>query len=428
MIQMKLNNYIDGNVKNVIKVIDRNKYAFRVVLKYEDRGEYVKQHSGFRTRKEAEEKRAKVIAQLQNHTYIVNDRVKVKELLEYWLEYNIRIRSQSVNTYNTYKNVVDKHVVPYIGSKYILDINRKDIKEVYDENGLYSDSMLGLIKTVLITAFNYAIAVNILNVNPAEGVLIRKKNKEENYHTRKIDVAKTLNLEQMKMLLEAGNETPIRMQLQFNMLMGLRRQEINGVRYSDINYLNHTLTIRRQLGKELDRTPYYDNSKAASKAELPLKTKSSYRVLPIPDYVFDSILEERAKYEKNRNRRGKAFMDSDYICCSSYGRPRSKDFHYRYFKELLRELGLPDVRWHDLRASYTTLLLSKNFSSKAVSKLMGHAKEIITVDVYGDNANMIPDDIPELLEFIEEVRPSGTGDKRCNDLTEIDVDYSDYIL
>ena len=77
--------------------------------------------------------------------------------------------------------------------------------------------------------------------------------------------------------------------------------------------------------------------------------------------------------------------------------------------------------------SYTTLLLKQNFSSKAVSKLLGHAKEIITVDVYGDNANMLPDDIPELLEFIEEVMPDKKcGNQESNDLTDIEVDVSIY--
>ncbi|MDY2599905.1 MAG: site-specific integrase, partial [Lachnospiraceae bacterium] len=106
------------------------------------------------------------------------------------------------------------------------------------------------------------------------------------------------------------------------------------------------------------------------------------------------------------------------------GRPRSKDYHYVHFKQLLKDLGLPNVRWHDLRTSYTTLLLRQNFSSKAVSKLLGHATEIITVDRYGDNKNMLPDDIPELLEFIEEVKP----DKDTTNLADIEIDFSDYLI
>lgn len=128
-------------------------------------------------------------------------------------------------------------------------------------------------------------------------------------------------------------------------------------------------------------------------------------MLPIPDYVFEAILEERKVYEKNRSRRKSRFLDSDYICCSNDGKPHSKDFHWKHYKELLKSAGLPDIRWHDLRSTYCTLLLKSNFNPKAVSKLMGHARELVTVDVYGDNQNIIPEEIPELLSYMEDVMP-----------------------
>ena len=81
-------------------------------------------------------------------------------------------------------------------------------------------------------------------------------------------------------------------------------------------------------------------------------------------------------------------QDMDYICCSNYGRARSKGFHCRYYKQFLAENGLPDIRWHDLRIIYCTLLLKEAFNPKAVSKLMGHAKEFITMDVFVDGGGM----------------------------------------
>ncbi len=86
--------------------------------------------------------------------------------------------------------------------------------------------------------------------------------------------------------------------------------------------------------------------------------------------IIYGILEERKKYERNRSRRRSQFLDADYICCSNYGKPRSKDFHWRHYKELLQKAGLPDIRWHDLRSTYCTLLLKQDFNPKAVSKLM----------------------------------------------------------
>ena len=118
-------------------------------------------------------------------------------------------------------------------------------------------------------------------------------------------------------LLEASKDTPIHMQILFYVLMGLRRQEINAVKYSDVDYINRTLSVERQLGKKLNREPNGVEEKLTTKSELPLKTSSSRRKLPIPDYVFEAIMEERKRYEKKRRRRRSQFLDLGYICHKS---------------------------------------------------------------------------------------------------------------
>ena len=114
------------------------------------------------------------------------------------------------------------------------------------------------------------------------------------------------------------------MQVLLNVLMGLRRSEINGVKYSDVDYINHTLKVERQLGRVHNAVKEDFASKTFTKQEVGLKTKSSYREIPIPDYVFEAILKERQVYEKNRNRRKRGFQDLGYICCSTLGRARAK--------------------------------------------------------------------------------------------------------
>ena len=148
------------------------------------------------------------------------------------------------------------------------------------------------------------------------------------------------------------------------------------------------MRVQRQLGKKLNTKKDNFVPKTFTKQEVRLKTRSSFRELPIPDYVFEAILEQRKIYERNKRRRPTSFQDLDYICCSSYGRPRSKDYHWPYYKQLLSENNLPDIRWHDLRTTYCTLLLKESFNPKAVSKLMGHAKEIIIVP---DVSQFLPD-------------------------------------
>ena len=85
--------------------------------------------------------------------------------------------------------------------------------------------------------------------NCAEKVMLPKHIKKKAYRTQKIDVTKTLTLEQVVKLIDASKGTPVYMQILFASLMGLRRGEINGLKYSDVDYINRTLKVQRQLGK-----------------------------------------------------------------------------------------------------------------------------------------------------------------------------------
>ena len=234
-----------------------------------------------------------------------------------------------------------------------------------------------------------------------------KKIKKTEYRVLKIDEKKTLTLPQVLRLIEASKETPIHMQILFAVLMGLRRSEINGLKYGDVE----------------DCAP-----KMLTKQEIKTKTPAGVRELPIPDYVFEAILEERKTYEKNRRRRPKEFRDWNYICCSTYGNPRSKGFHQKYYKDLLKSLDLPDIHFHQLRNTYATILLKNSFNSKGVSHLLGHAKEIISVDVYGDTQEIIEDCLDVLEPFIEEVIPKERKDQYYDysEVIEIDLILEEY--
>ena len=235
-------------------------------------------------------------------------------------------------------------------------------------------------------------------------------------------------MDQILILLEASRETPIYMQVLFNVLMGLRRSEIIGVKYSDIDYVNRVLKLRRQLGKKINTKKEDFAPKTLTKQELELKTPSSYRDIPIPDYVFEAILEQREVYERNRRRRSTVFNDAGYICCSTTGKPRSKDFHWKYYKKLLTDNQLPDIGWHHLRSTFCTQLLKNNFNPKAISKLLGHATELITLDIYGDNQEIMADCVDEIQPFIDEVLPVKEDDEQMKqELLEISIPVEEYL-
>lgn len=414
-LDLKLQNYVAWKVKNVMKI--KEGYGYRVILTYADGSEVVQQKGGFETKRAADDARNITIGQLSINGYVVYENLDLKSFFEFWLETEIH-PYKAHSTYDKYKRTVWKKILPDLGNKKISKVSKGDIQELYNHMLEISRNTAMDVKIVVRQAFRYALEKKMISNDPTKDVKLPKQNKKKGeYRVRHIDVRKTLTYEEVLILIEAAKGTKIYLQVLFAVLMGLRCSEIIAVKYSDIDYVNRTLRVERQLGvipmsKKEDFAP-----KTYRKQEIKVKTESSVREVPIPDILFEAILQEREVYEKNKRRRlhdqNNPFLDEKYICCSTYGKPRSKDYHWPHFKKLLKENNLPDIRWHDLRATYCTILLKNNFNEKAVAKMMGHAKEIVTIDVYADKNQLVCDCLEVLEPFIEEVLPQEPKKAAC---------------
>lgn len=423
---MKRKQYIDFKVYSVTTI--KKAYGFRFVLIYDDNKEVIIQRSGFKTKAKANDARNIVITELTNGTFVVYDKINVEEYFTYWLE-NIKRPLISSDSYDSYKNIVYNYIIPKMAKVKLITLNYGRIKTLYNNIAEKSYSVARLCKCVMKTALKDALNKKLVSFNAAEDVELPKEIKKEPYKTLVVNTKRTLNIEQIKLLINKAKYTPIYMQVLFAVLMGLRKSEINGLKYSDVDYIHRTLKVSRQLGKKANTDVACIKIGEYTKQDIKVKSFSSNRTLDIPDIVFEAILEERKKYECNRNRRindkTTPFKDYNYICCSTYGNPRSKSFHFKYWKQLLEDCNLPNIRFHDLRATYSTILMKYDFNLKAISNLMGHSNEIITMDVYGDNEEIISDCLEELEPFIERVRPKKivevdlSNNEIVNDIIEI---------
>ena len=417
MIELKELKFVDFKVLGITEREDG--FGFDVKLIFADGSYHIQEKNGYETEEAAFEDRDRVVGLLYAGKYIVYEDLTAEEYFTYWLE-DVKRKGLSADSYDSYKNVIYNHVIPYFNDKLLCHIKMSDVRDLYNEKMEFSPSVTRLIKTIMNTSMDYAKTHNLASYNPARGVNLPKQIGKKEFRKRVIDTTRTLNLEQIFRLIKASENTPIHMQILFGVLMGLRRSEINGLKYSDIDYINRTITVQRQLGKDPNIKKDEVRAKTFTKQEIKPKTASSVRVLNIPDYVFEEILKERKKYEKNRSRRKKEFHDDNYICCSTYGNARSKSYHLKYYKELLSECGLPNIRWHDLRTTFCTLLLTNDYSAKAVSVMMGHAKEVITLDVYTDKAQIIAEGVEGMQSFMDDVLPK--DEELYKEVTDVSVD------
>lgn len=151
--------------------------------------------------------------------------VKVYDFLEFWLKKDIHKRVRSEDTYASYSNSVYHHIIPILGKKKMSAVNRGDIKKLYNDRADYSVSVSRMVKTVMNVSMRYAVEKKIIAENPAIGINLPKKMKKIEYHARSIDTQKTLTMEQILILLEAGRDTPIQIQILFHVLMRHRRRK-----------------------------------------------------------------------------------------------------------------------------------------------------------------------------------------------------------
>jgi len=404
---MERKTYVDFKVGEVIRL--KNRYGYRITLIYPDGSEKVQQKGGFTKEKDAKKARDLTVAELYGGTFVVDESLKVKEFLSEWHE--TVVKKKKATTYSSYHYQLKNHIYPALGNLKLSDLNKGHLIKFYADVSKKSYSSAKNCRVILLTALRYAVGKKLISENPAEDLYVPKsetvkqKEKKKEYRTINIDSQATLTVEQLKLLIEKAKESKVYMYILFAGLMGLRKSEILGLKYSDVDFTRQTLYVQRQLGKDLSKPQDELPKKTLTKQEVSLKTRSSKRVLDIPDIVFNAILEQRRIYEKNRRRRPGQFQDEGYICCSSYGRPQSASYCYKEYKRLLSDNGLPNIRFHDLRHTYATILTNEEIDVKAISNSLGHSKTIITVDVYTDKKQMIVDVSEQTQEFACEIFP-----------------------
>ena len=141
---------------------------------------------------------------------------------------------------------------------------------------------------------------------------------------------------------------------------GLRRGELLGLKWEDVDLGKGELRVRQQIGRISDEV-----------IEMSLKTKNAYRTLPLSADAIDVLKEQKRKAG-----------NSEWVFPSPTGGPVSPDSVLHMLHRVLKRAGLPEVRFHDLRHTFATLALQNGVDIKTVSGMLGHFSAGFTLDTY----------------------------------------------
>ncbi len=327
--------------------------------------------SGFRTRKEAEAALATTMAEANKGEYIEPSRMTVKDYLTKWLEDSVKHNNKKSTLVN-YKYLLETHVFEEIGEIELGSLQPRHLQQlysdklqngrVYGEGGL-SATTVRRIHAVLRKALSTAVKWQLIRLNPADAVDAPKQSRKE---------MKCLTKEDVETFLEAVQSDTYKVLYLVAIMTGMRRGEILGLRWQDVDLDNGQASIRQSYIALHDGSMHLDTT----------KTKGSERTVALSNSVVVALRRHKALQAAHQLKLGHAYKDYDLVFASEMGTPINASNLHRNFKQTLEKAGLPNIRPHDLRHTHATLMLQEGVHPKIVSERLGHSSIQITLDTY----------------------------------------------
>jgi integrase len=292
------------------------------------------------------------------------ERQTVGDFLTEWLEgQHQRLRP---NTWKRYEEYVRIHAIPTLGRVKLAALSARHLDRLYAQRvaaGL-SPTTVHHIHAVLHKALEQAVRWNLVPRNVASLVDPPRAGHRE---------MSALSPEQTRTLLEGAADGPLEAILTLAVTTGMRKGELLGLHWGDVDLDRGALRV---VGT-MQRHP--DGKLAVS----PPKTARSRRQVEMPPMAIDALRRHRARQAETRLQLGPAWNEAGLVFPSSLGKPQDgSHLLYGLFHPLLERLGLPVIRFHDLRHTAATLLLGRGIHPKIVSEMLGHSTIAITLDLY----------------------------------------------
>lgn len=341
----------------------------------------------FRLKKDAELFLAKKTTELHEGTYSqVNTQMSVEEFLNYWINdvKSIEVRGTTLDGYRSYINT---HVIPAIGKLRLANLHQSHLNKLYRERmdaGANLTSVLHLHR-IIHTALEHAVnEADLLNVNVAKKASKPKPPKTE---------AHFLTLDQLDRALEESQGTyyhPIFLLLAYT---GMRRSEVLGLRYQDVNFENASVSIVQAVKRRNNGTIFIEAGKT-----------NQFRVVTVSKSALLAIRSHQERIEADADILGVNLSPQRLIFDDLLtGNPIDPSKVSHEWERIREIIGAPHVKLHDLRHTHASILISAGVHPKVISDRLGHSSIQITMDLYG---HLLPEVGKEASDKFEELMTS----------------------
>ena len=344
---------------------NREGKVYDVNLKYRSEYGYWKTYAkrGFKTKREALDHEAQMRLKLAKPDYSADlakkGKDKLSDYLEDWLaEYcyhNVR-----PNTYAGYFRNIKNHINPNIGQVPLNAVSGPILDKLYRQllNEGYAPNTVKYIHRTMSVAMEHAMKYGYIESNPAKKTLTK--------FSGEVDIPQPYSVEQIRFLLDNVKDPQWRFIIVMGGLYGLRRNEVLGLKWENVDLLNNQFAIVEQRAG-------FQAMRRSDKDTADLKEKFSRRVLPITEESKEYFLAVQQYRQENMDRVKEFYDDRGFILTRPNGLPLDETHISRQFNLIVSSFDMPHQRFHDLRHAAATNMHQLTGDFYTIGEILGHS-------------------------------------------------------
>lgn len=339
---------------------------YRVCFDYgvDREGNRVRKYRTFDTKRDATRAFNEHKVKMDKGTQIMSSEYTFAQWLDYWYKDIILPQIEETTAYG-YRGMIENYLKPQLGEIRLQKLTARDIQQYYTwlmgEKELSPNTVIKH-HNLLTNTLNAAERQEYITKNPMRAVSPPKKRQRE---------AKFYTPEQLGILLDKAVGTRLELPVFICAYLGLRRGELCGLRWSDVDLEHKTITIentRTQAGKK--------------EIEKGTKTASSTRTLYLPDTLCDMLKAAKEHQQACRAEYKNAYDDNDYVVVMEDGRPFRPNYLSELFGKFLADNDLPKIVLHELRHTFASLSNQAGIPAYNIGKALGHSTPATTQKIY----------------------------------------------
>jgi len=333
---------------------------------------------------DAQRRLTELLSSLDKGVYTPPGRITVAEHLHQWLEGYVKTNC-SIRTIDSHQSIIERHLIPALGDTQLKKLQPPMIQAYYGQAcEKLSAKTVHYHHRILSQSLKYAVRQGYLGRNPCELVDPPSPRKK---------AMRTMTPAEVEALLETAQDNRYYPVIYTAVSAGLRQAELLGLRWRDIDLDMLGISVSQALYKRGGVCRFIEP-----------KTSHSRRRVAMTPKLACYLREYRAERESLYWQLGQPLTLDSLMFSSPEGKPLDPSVLSHEFQRIVRRAGLENVRFHDLRHTFASLMLLRGAKPKVISEALGHSSVAFTMDTYSHIIEGMQEDAMALLD---EVLPTG---------------------